>query len=619
MEGLRKVEKMKKKWKKFLEKYKKYVWISILIVILGLFGIYFLWEKAQLREKENREIEKVSYVMFINYVKEGLVDVVYYDTTEEYMIIALFNEESKEKTLEELEEYEYATKDKRMVLYPSYEEFPKEMLEQGVRVVDLNKDSLLSKVFSVLLSAAFPLVMVYYLFIMMKRVAPNMKQSYIVEKSDMKFENVIGHEEILQDLKFITSFIKNDEIGKKIGIRVPKGILLSGEPGTGKTLIAKAIAGEADVPFLYVNASSFIEMYVGVGAKRVRELFQLARENAPCIIFIDEIDAIGIKRDEKDNHSEREQTINALLQEMDGFTTRDGIFLIGATNRPDKLDKALVRSGRFDRQIEIHRPKNWMVRAELFRYYLKELKVDETVDIESLSKQVTGFTGADISMICNEAGIIATMQGKERIDLDCMEEAIDKKILKGNRKKEKSLLQDRRIVAYHEAGHAVMSYLLGQRVARISIIENTSGIGGAVFNMETESSFVTAEEILNKVKIAYAGRIVEQLEFSSITTGATNDILQATQDLLAYVGQYGFEEQFGVLNLGVLQENGLVHEEQVTTFLIQLSKKLYEEATVTLQNHYEWIVHLAEHLLEIETMTGEEFSLLMQQLHQKKM
>ena len=609
---------MKKKWKKFWAKYKKYVYIGMLGVILGLLGVGFLLENTQLGKKEDGEIEKISYVMFKNYVKEGLVDVVYYDTTEEYMIIALFNEESRGKTLEELEKFEYATKDKRMVRYPSYEEFPKEMLEQGVRVVSLNKDSLLSKGFSLLLSSALPLVMLYYLFMMMKRVAPSMKQSYIVEKSDIKFENVIGHEEILEDLKFVTSFIKNDEIGKKIGIKVPKGILLSGEPGTGKTLIAKAIAGEADVPFLYVNASSFIEMYVGVGAKRVRELFQLARENAPCIIFIDEIDAIGTKRDEKDNHSEREQTINALLQEMDGFTDREGIFLIGATNRPDKLDKALVRSGRFDRQIEVHRPKNWMVRAELFRYYLRKLKVDETVQIESLSKQVAGFTGADIAMICNEAGIIATMQGKECIDLACMEEAIDKKILKGNRKKEKSLLEDRRIVAYHEAGHAIMTYLLHQKVSRISIIENTSGVGGAVFNIETESNFITAEELLNKVKIAYAGRIAEQLEFKSITTGAMNDIKQATQYLLAYIGEYGFAEQFGMLNLFVLQENNLVHKEQITTLLTKLSKELYEEATLTLQKHREWIVCLAEQLLEIETMNEEEFSLLMQQLKSQK-
>ncbi len=609
---------MQKKWTKFLEKYKKYMYIVLIGIVLLFVGLWFVFENIQLSKKEDNEIEKISYVMFLNYVKEGLIDVVYYDTEDEYMIVGLFNEESRGKNLEELEDYEYPMKDKRKVRYPSYEEFPKEMLEQGVRVVELHKDSLLSKAFSLLLNSALPLCMLYYLFVMMKRIAPNTKQSYIVEKSDVKFEHIIGHEEILQDLQFITSFIKNDEIGKKIGIKVPKGVLLSGEPGTGKTLIAKAIAGEADVPFLYVNASSFIEMYVGVGAKRVRELFQLARENAPCIIFIDEIDAIGTKRDAKDNHSEREQTINALLQEMDGFTARDGIFLIGATNRPDKLDKALVRSGRFDRQIEVHKPKNWIVRAELFRYYLKELKVKENVDIESLSKQVVGFTGADIATICNEAGIIAIMHGKEYIDLACMEEAIDKKVLKGNRKKEKGVLQDRKIVAYHEAGHAIMTYLLQRKISRISIIENTSGVGGAVFNVETESSFVTAEELLNKVKIAYAGRIAEQLEFKSITTGATNDIVQATQYLLAYVGQYGFEEQFGMLNLEVLQEHDLVHKEQVTTLLTQLSAKLYMEATLSLQNHYEWIVHLAEKLLEVETMTGEEFSLLMKKLDLEK-
>ncbi len=214
---------MKKKWTKFLEKYKKYVCIVMVAIVLLLLGLWFVFENTQLTNKEDNEIEKISYVMFINYVKEGLVDVVYYDTEDEYMIVGLFNEESKGKTLKELEDYEYPIKDKRKVRYPSYEEFPKEMLEQGVRVVALHTDSLLSKVFSVLLNSALPLCMLYYLFMMMKRIAPNTKQSYIVEKSDVKFEHIIGYEEILQDLQFIASFIKNDEIGKKIGIKVPKG------------------------------------------------------------------------------------------------------------------------------------------------------------------------------------------------------------------------------------------------------------------------------------------------------------------------------------------------------------------------------------------------------------
>lgn len=437
------------------------------------------------------------------------------------------------------------------------------------------------------------------------------KDSEYIQTSDVKFDDIIGHDEALEEIRFITKLIKNPELGDVIGARVPHGILFAGPPGTGKTMLAKAIANEAGVPFLYQNASSFIELYVGTGAKRVRNLFKAARKHAPCIIFIDEIDAIGLSRSAKRSTSSEDlQTINALLQEMDGFKKHDNIFIIAATNNPDGLDEALVRAGRFDRQVTINPPRDWEVRKDLFKNYLSKCKVNNNVDLDNLSRQTAGFTGADIASICNEAGIIAIMNDKREIDTACLEEAIDKKVFKGSRAKKAAHMHDKEIIAYHEAGHAVMSYLLGEPIARASIQSTTSGVGGAVFNEDNNTVFHTKTYIEHRIMIAYAGRASEEIKFKEITTGAANDITNATELITQYVEKMGFDESFGLLDIGVLTTNHMVSDTIINEKMSSMSVQLYDQTKKTLKESYDMVEKLAQELLKVETLTGTEIDAL---------
>lgn len=579
------------------------IWVSCFVIISSALN--------SCMKENSKDIEIITYNEFTELVKEGKVDTVYYSTSEEYMTVTLLNEETKDMTREERDKYEgYKIEDKRKVLYPAYDTFRKEILESDVNMVVISDKANLISIISSIISIGLPLLWVIYIFKMMSRQG-SIKKEDILQTSTVTFDEVIGHEEILDDIKFITELIKDPTKGNIVGAKVPKGILLSGEPGTGKTLIAKAIAGEAGVPFLYQNASGFVEMYVGVGAKRVRELFKIAKENAPCIIFIDEIDAVGGKRDGAKSHSENEQTINALLQEMDGFSGREGVFVIAATNRADKLDKALVRAGRFDRQIVVSPPRDYKVRMELFEHYLKKFAVSDDVDVEGLSKQVSGFTGADIAMVCNEASIIAVMQGKTAIDMDCIEEAIDKKVFKGNRSKKDTFIKDKEIVAYHESGHAIMSHLLGEPIARASIQSTVSGVGGAVFNEDSDSLFQTDTDFINRVMICYAGRASEQIKFSSVTTGASNDITQATNVMMNYIEKFGFDKDFGLLDISILNQEHLLDGKDITEKLSTMSKDLYSKTVELLTKNYDKVEILAQKLLEVETLSGKEIEELM--------
>lgn len=435
----------------------------------------------------------------------------------------------------------------------------------------------------------------------------NNKQDFssMIEKSDVRFTDVIGLDEILDDVKFIVEMLKNPNLGEKTGAKLPKGILFSGDPGVGKTLIAKAIAGEADVPFIYVNASSFVEMFVGLGAKRVRDVFEAARQNLPCIVFIDEIDAVGGKRSSRNNNGESDQTLNALLQEMDGFSTREGLFVIGATNLPDKLDRALVRAGRFDRKLEINPPRDWRVRSELFSHYLKGKPLCDDVNIEVLSRQTVGFTGADISAIVNEASIISAMHDGVALSLADLETAIDKHLFKGNRVDREEQKEDKQLVAYHEAGHAVMSYLLGIPIARASIVGMTSGVGGAVFQQEMDTHFLTNEDFRNKIMVQYAGRASEEIKFKRVSIGASNDITQATNLIMGYIQKYGFDKDFGLLDMDVLRDNTLIEAETLLTKMSKMSNDLYEETLKLLADNYELVERLAVKLLELESLTSD--------------
>lgn len=553
------------------------------------------------------EPETVSYTYFMELLENGDIDTVYYNRNEEWMTFTVYTDESREMTEEELEDYEYPVENTKRTYFPSGDDFRKNMLEHGVRLEVTGTSSWLS-ILASLSNIGFSVLILFVMYRMMRQISgkTSIDREEVLSDSNVKFSDVIGHDEILEDIKFITEMIKNNKRDNEIGAKLPKGVLLSGEPGTGKTLIAKAIAGEAGVPFIYMNASSFIELYVGVGAKRVRELFKLAKEKAPCVLFIDEIDAVGGQRDAYRGNSEADQTINALLQEMDGFNGREGVFIVAATNRADKLDKALVRTGRFDRQIEVNPPKDWRVRQKLFKYYLGKFKVADDVDTENLSRQTIGFVGSDVAAVCNEAGLIALMEGKKAVDSDSLEKAIDKVVFKGNRSKEKGIAKDREIVAYHEAGHAVMNLLLGLPIARASIASTTSGIGGVVFGEENDSHFLTKNDLVKQVMVAYAGRVSESIKFGDVTTGASNDITQATKMLVNYVEKFGFDETVGMVDLGVLKEKTLIEGDLVLKRVTKISDEIYNNAEKELYSNYNMVEILAKALLEKESLTGDE-------------
>lgn len=558
--------------------------------------------------------EEIEYTEYERLLGDDKIDIIKYDpTSSDKMTLYLQNEDTKIMTLDEKKTYVYPIEDTKITLYPANEDFRKEVLAHNVYLV-WDKSANTAEILSFLLSIAFPVIMIILFYNIMKKSGSVDKEDDLLQTSSVKFTDVIGLDEILGDVQFITKLINKPDMCADIGARVPKGILLCGEPGTGKTLIARAIAGEAGVPFIYANASSFIEMFVGLGAKRVRNVFAVAKKNAPCIVFIDEIDAIGTKRGSRKGTSENDQTINALLQEMDGFTGREGIFVIAATNRVDELDNAITRTGRFDRIINVNPPRDWKVRQEIFKFYLDKLKTDETLDLETISRQTTGFTGSDIATICNEAGIVALMNDKNAVDMGCMEEAIDKHIFKGNRTKGKEEFKnDKRIVAYHESGHAVMNFLVGQHISRASIIANTSGVGGVVFGADQDSYFTTKKQFEDKVMVCYAGRISEQLKFGSITTGASNDITQATQIIKNYVGKYGFDDEFGLIDMSIMHNDSLIKDDNTLNRVQQIAKDLYERANSLLKDNYTLVEKLAIELLDKETMSGKEIIELLTQ------
>lgn len=589
----------------YCKKHKLSMSIAAMVIIIAyliLFNMIF--------PPMDDNIEQISYNTYVELLENHDIDTVYYNPSAEYMTITLYNEETRGMSIEMREKYEYPDSNKKYVLFPGVDGFRKSVLEADTNLRVVEEKMTVFEIVANVLTLAFPLLFLIFMFSVLSSQMKGLSEKTLIQTSSVKFDDIIGHEEILDDVKFITELIKNPKMGDEIGAKTPKGLLLSGEPGTGKTLIAKAIAGEAGVPFLYQNASGFIEMYVGLGAKRVRDLFRIAKQHAPCIIFIDEIDAVGGNRDSGRGNSENEQTINALLQEMDGFSGREGVFVIAATNRADSLDAALVRSGRFDRQIVVNGPRDWTVRKELFDHYLAKFTVSEDVDVERLSKQTSGFTGADIAMICNEASIVAMMHKKTEIDTECIEEAIDKKIFKGNRSKKESNFEDKQIVAYHESGHAVMSYILGEPIARASIQSTVSGVGGAVFNQDRETMFRTDKDMKNRILIAYAGRASEEIKFANVTTGASNDITQATQVMLSYIERLGFDKQFGLLDISVLGKEHLVNSDIITEKLSAMSVEMYNECKDLLSKHYDKVEALAQKLLDIESLSGEDIEAL---------
>ena len=431
---------------------------------------------------------------------------------------------------------------------------------------------------------------------------------------DVNFDNLQGCQELKKNVQEIISYLKNPEKLVDIGARMPKGIVLYGPPGTGKTLTAKAIAGTAGVPFISASGSDFVEMYVGVGAKRVRDLYAKAREKAPCIVFIDEIDAVGAKRGDT-NNGERDQTINALLTELDGFAGSEGILTICATNRLDMLDPALIRSGRFDLHLAVPLPDK-TDRLSILKIHARDKKIAEDVDFNLLAAKTIGFSGADLETLLNESALTAVSKNKDFIDNDDIDRAFFKIVMKGDRKENISLRdkEELNIVAYHEAGHALISKLIcNEEVPMVTIISSTSGAGGVTFRNPKETSLFSKKHLRNLIKVAYGGRAAEQIYYGNdedITTGASNDIKQATEMIYNYICTYGMGNE-GMINMDMIARAGVLPDKTIDN-MIELSNTIYEETLSFLRNNKPLLVEVANELLKRETLNDEDINIIIQ-------
>ena len=434
------------------------------------------------------------------------------------------------------------------------------------------------------------------------------------------FADVAGEDEAKESLTEIVDFLHNPQKYVQIGAKLPKGALLVGPPGTGKTLLARAVAGEAKVPFFSLSGSDFVEMFVGVGASRVRDLFKTAQQNAPCIIFIDENDAIGKTRDTRyGGNDEREQTLNQLLSEMDGFDASKGVLVMAATNRPEILDKALLRPGRFDRRVIVDKP-DLKGRIAILKVHAKDVRMDDSVDLEAIALATSGAVGSDLANMINEAAITAVKRGSQVVSQKDLLEAVEV-VLVGKEKKDRVMNQkERRIVSYHEVGHALISALQkdSEPVQKITIVPRTMGALGYVMQTPAEEKFLNSkEEILNMVVMALGGRAAEELVFNSVTTGASNDIEQATAYVRNMITMYGMSEEFGLMALETVENQYLdgrrvlncadATAAQIDQVVKETLKKCYEQAKQMLSENREVMDHLAEFLIKEETITGKEF------------
>ena len=504
------------------------------------------------------------------------------------------------------------------------------MREKNVEIQPyIQNDAMISIALNIL-SIVVPMILLWVLFSgFMRRmgggggvmgVGKSKAKVYIEKETGVTFKDVAGEEEAKESLVEVVDFLHNPEKYTEIGAKLPKGALLVGPPGTGKTLLAKAVAGEAHVPFFSLAGSDFVEMFVGVGASRVRDLFEEAKKNAPCIVFIDEIDAIGKSRDSRmGGNDEREQTLNQLLAEMDGFESNQACIILAATNRPEVLDQALLRPGRFDRRIIVERP-DLKGREDILKVHVKNVKLDETVDLAAVALATSGAVGADLANMINEAAIMAVKNGRKAI---CQKDLFDamEVVMMGKEKKNKILSEEeRKVVSYHEVGHALTSALQkdAEPVQKITIIPRTSGALGYVLQTPEEEKFLLSKkEILARLVVCMGGRAAEEVVFDSVTTGASNDIQQATNLARAMVTQYGMSEKFGLMGLesreSMYLDNGSVLNcsdetaSHVDEEVMRILKEAYEEAKRLLTENRECLDQISAFLIEKETITGKEF------------
>ena len=491
-----------------------------------------------------------------------------------------------------------------------------------------------SSVVDFLLAYVLPLLFIYLLFglvyrrmskgggggIMGMGVGKSNAKVYVQKETGVTFRDVAGQDEAKESLTEIVDFLHNPDKYSHIGAKLPKGALLVGPPGTGKTLLAKAVAGEAKVPFFSLSGSDFVEMFVGVGASRVRDLFKQAQQSAPCIIFIDEIDAIGKSRDSRmGGNDEREQTLNQLLSEMDGFDASKGIFILAATNRPDVLDKALLRPGRFDRRIIVDKP-DLKGRIDTLKVHSKGVLMDDTVDLEAIALATSGAVGSDLANMINEAAIMAVKAGRKYVSQKDLFEAVEV-VIAGKEKKDRILSkEEKKTVAYHEVGHALITALKkhAEPVQKITIVPRTMGSLGYVMQVpEEEKYLMTKDELMTRIVTCLGGRAAEELVFDSVTTGASNDIEKATNIARAMITQYGMSDKFGLMSLESVENKYLdgrtvlncsdVTSAEIDSEVKDLLKRCYDEAKSLLAANRDVLDRIADYLYEEETITGKQF------------
>ena len=507
-----------------------------------------------------------------------------------------------------------------------YEELDNAGVTYSRKVIDTTTyvmSSILSFVLPTVLMVA--VMMIFYRFAFkggggVMGVGKSNAKLYVQDKTGVTFQDVAGQEESKESLREIVDFLHNPEKYTKIGAKLPKGALLVGPPGTGKTLLAKAVAGEAGVPFFSLSGSDFVEMFVGVGASRVRDLFKQAQQNAPCIIFIDELDAIGKSRDSRfGGNDEREQTLNQLLAEMDGFDSSKGIIILAATNRPEILDKALLRPGRFDRRIIVERP-DLKGRIDVLKVHAKNVCMDETVDFKEIALATSGAVGSDLANIINEAALLAVRNGRNAVSQSDLFESVEV-VIAGKAKKDRVLsAEERRIVSYHEVGHALVAALQKntEPVQKITIIPRTMGALGYVMQVPEEEKYLMSEkQIREELVTMLAGRAAESIVFDSVTTGASNDIEQATKLARAMITQYGMSEKFGLIGLTTVEDQylggratlncGEATAAEIDQEVMKILKAAYDQALALLADNRDCLDKIAAFLIERETITGKEF------------
>ena len=587
------------------------VMVMILVALVVLFFMSMISSRLMIGSEQ-----QISYSEFLDKVESGDVAAVEIET---YQInITPTDDDQNGKLLGGY--YTGRVQDENLVPF---------LEEHDVDITGKIPDSSAAVIYNIL-SIILPIALIWgFFYFIMKRqgggagmmgVGKNNAKVYVQKETGVTFKNVAGQDEAKESLQEVVDFLHNPQKYTAIGAKLPKGALLVGPPGTGKTLLARAVAGEAHVPFFSLAGSDFVEMFVGVGASRVRDLFREAEKNAPCIIFIDEIDAIGKSRDSRfGGNDEREQTLNQLLSEMDGFDPSKGILILAATNRPEVLDKALLRPGRFDRRIIVDKP-DLKGRVDTLKVHSKDVRMDESVNLEEVALATSGAVGSDLANIINEAAINAVKCGRKLVNQSDLLESVEV-VIAGKEKKDRILGEkEKRIVATHEVGHALVTALQkdAEPVQKITIVPRTMGALGYVMQVPEEEKYLMTEDELKARLVTYmGGRAAEELKFDSVTTGASNDIEQATKVARAMITQYGMSKKFGLMSLESVENRYLdgrpvMNCGDATAALIdeevqKLLAESYAEAKQLLADHIDILDEIADFLYERETITGKEF------------